>query len=81
MVDNWGVDLGLTVDLSMGYAMPYYTEDQYAVSAPHVHLLLGGEQYFTLGLGAVRISFFFEGNGIHYIPGQYKAKVDVLDYN
>lgn len=78
---GFGIDLGVTVDLSAGYAAPWYTENQYAVTAPHAHMLLGGEQYLTIGLGIMKLTFFFEANGIHYIPATYKAKINVLEYN
>ena len=71
MKDNWGLDIGLTFDISAGYTLPYYTDMQYAVSEPHVHLLLGGESWVTLGLGIFRLNLFFDVNGFHYMPAIY----------
>ena len=64
--NNWGYDIGLNFDLSLGYTMPYYKEMKYAVSEPHVHALLGGTNWVTLGLGAFKLNFFFEVNGMHF---------------
>ena len=81
MVNNWGYDLGLTFDLNVGYTAPYYTLMQYAVSEPQVYIWLGGESWFTLGLGIFKLNLFFNVNGFQYTPGIYTAKVDVVNYN
>lgn len=48
------------MDLSIGYEMPYYSNNQYHVLEFRPHLLLGGQSYITIGLYLMRINIFFE---------------------
>jgi hypothetical protein len=60
MYNNIGIDVGLPMDLSIGYEMPYYSDNQYHVLEFRPHALLGGESYITIGLYLMRINIFFE---------------------
>jgi hypothetical protein len=60
MTNDIGIEIGLPMDLSFGYEVPYYSENQYHVLNMKPHLLLGGKSWITLALFYLRVNVFFE---------------------
>jgi hypothetical protein len=60
MTNDIGIEIGLPMDLSFGFEVPYYSENQYHVLNMKPHLLLGGKSWITLALFYLRVNVFFE---------------------
>jgi hypothetical protein len=63
IINNVGVDLLLTLDTSLGYEFPFYTENQYTVWQPVGNALVGGKSHITIALYFFKITIFIETIG------------------
>ena len=70
----------LVLDVAGGYNLPFSDYNQFLVIEPQVHMIIGGTSYITLYLYFIRFHIFFEVNGFEYIPFDYKAMFDIVNY-
>ena len=90
-VENWGIyaslitnnigfEFGGTMDLSGGYELPFYSQNQYTVWEQRLIGLLGGKSYITISLYFFRVTVFFEVIGAKFMP-VFKIKYDTVGFN
>ena len=79
ITNNIGFEFGLAGDISVGYELPLYSQNQYTIWEQRANALLGGKSYLTISLFLVKFTVFFEVIGAKITPA-LRSKFDTIGY-
>ena len=79
---NWGMDIGVNIDIGAYYELPVYNQNNYLVFRQRLGVYAGGRQYISFLLGNIfRLTFFGDIWITKVTFFDNYLRVDIVNYN